>query len=492
MAYAYRGGDRTQGFLLPPDVRDWLPEDHVAWLVLDLVESIDTSAFHTRSRRGGVGRAGFDPDVLLGLLIYAYVVGERSSRRIEQLCHTDVAFRVITGNEAPDHTVIARFRQAHENEVGEVFTQLLGVCAGQGMCRVGAIALDGTKIAANASRQKNLTREQLREQVDRIVAEAAEVDRAEDLEFGGNRGDELPHSLRAGSERLERLRACLEDLDTTHPEGEATQRLKNARQRVDTLRAEVSEMESQRAAYEADKKAGKRGHGPFRPRPPGVDPPPTPSQLREKRQALANAEARLQEREQRPTVSTKAGNAPSRNPTDPDSRVMRSQGGWVQGYNAQAAVSADGLIVACEVTSNVNDNTVFSTMVDQTRNNLQTAGVAEPVRAMLADAGYYSNDNLTIDGPPRLIPPHRSHNSELAEGMRRRLEHPAMASLYRRRLRAEQAFGRIKHNQGFRQFSRRGLDAVRSEWNLMAIAHNVRALHRHVTIHRHPPHDESR
>ncbi len=476
MAHSYRGGDRTQRFLLPPDVRDWLPEDHLAWLVIGLVEAIDTSAFHALSRRGGVGRAGFDPDVLLALLLYAYAVGQRSSRQIERLCETDVACRVIMGNEVPDHTVIARFRQRHQDAFAQVFTQVLGVCARQGMGRVGTIALDGTKIAADASRLANRTREQLRDEVDRILVEAEAIDAREDAEFGTSRGDELPDAMREGPDRLARLRACLDDLDESYPEGEAVGRLAAAEQRVADLREQIGQMQTERAAYEAECAAGRRGRG--RRRAAGQDKPPRPAWIARKQQALVNAENRLEQLKDRPVVSTGHGHAPVRNPTDPDSRLMRCQGGWIQGYNAQAAVAADGLIVAVDVTNNPADCPVFAGMLQRIDRTLTAAGIDDPVRAVLADTGYDSDDNLTIDGPPRLIPPRADRTSGPATGMRRRLQQPAMAALYQRRFRVEAAFARTKHNQGMRAFTRRGIDAARAEWNLISTVHNLKALHR--------------
>lgn len=152
MARSYRPVVRDQEFLLPPNMADWLPQDHLVWFVLDIVEQLDTSRFHARRRVGGVGRQGYDPDMLLGLLLFAYSVGERSSRRIERLCVDHVAFRVLCGQDAPDHTTIARFRAEHQDVFADVFTQVLRLCAEAGMVKVGVVSIDGTKIAANASR----------------------------------------------------------------------------------------------------------------------------------------------------------------------------------------------------------------------------------------------------------------------------------------------------------------------------------------------------
>ncbi len=184
VARGYRPVVRDQEFLLAPNMADWLAGDHLVWFVLDVVEQLDTSALHVDRRTGGVGRAGYDPDMLLALLIYAYATGQRSSRRIERLCADHVAYRVLCAQDAPDHTTIARFRAAHDEVFVGVFAQVLRLCAQAGIVQVGVIAIDGTKVAANASRSANRSQQWVREQADRIaeatVAEAAAVDAAED------------------------------------------------------------------------------------------------------------------------------------------------------------------------------------------------------------------------------------------------------------------------------------------------------------------------
>jgi transposase len=187
--------DREQELLLPPNLREWLPEDHLAWFVLDAVEEIELSAVHDAYRADGWGRAAFDPKMMVALLLYAYAVGERSSRGIERRLREDVAFRVIAVNQAPDHATIARFRVRHEQALADMFTQILALCARAGLVSVGVVALDGTRIGANAAQSANRTQEALREEVERILAEAGAVDAAEDERFGQRRGDELPAAL---------------------------------------------------------------------------------------------------------------------------------------------------------------------------------------------------------------------------------------------------------------------------------------------------------
>jgi transposase len=204
--------------LLPPSLRDWLAADHLAWFVLDVVDELDLSAFLAGYREDGWGRAAFDPSVMVALLLYAYAVGERSSRAIERRCREGVAFRVITANQAPDHATIARFRVRHESALGALFTKVLGLCANAGLLRVGLIAVDGTKIAGNAAREANRSYEQI---VREILEEAAAADAADDERFGEARGDELPAELADRNSRRARLRAAKERLEADVREAQA-------------------------------------------------------------------------------------------------------------------------------------------------------------------------------------------------------------------------------------------------------------------------------
>jgi transposase len=202
--------DREQALLLPPSLREWLPADHLTWFVLDVVEEMDLAAFLAEYREDGWGRAAFDPAMMVALVLYAYAIGERSSRRIERRCREDIAFRVICANQVPDHATIARFRVRHERALGEVFGQVLGLCAGAGLESVGVIALDGTKIHTSAARAANRTYEQI---VREILEEAAAADADDDARLGDRRGDELPAELADRSSRRARLRAAKERLE---------------------------------------------------------------------------------------------------------------------------------------------------------------------------------------------------------------------------------------------------------------------------------------
>jgi transposase len=202
--------DREQVWLLPPSVRDWLPEDHLAWTVLDAVDELDLTGFYSAYRADGHGRPAYEPSMMVALLLYAYARGNRSSRRIERSCVEDVAYRVIAGNLVPDHSTIAEFRARHEDALAELFGGVLGLCARAGLVSVGVIAIDGTKVLANASHERNVDYRQLAE---RILAEADRIDREEDELYGEARGDELPEQLRTAEGRRAALRRAKQELE---------------------------------------------------------------------------------------------------------------------------------------------------------------------------------------------------------------------------------------------------------------------------------------
>ena len=217
MARSYRPVVRDEVFLLPPNMAEWLPETHLVWFVLDVVDRLDTSGFHAVRRTGGVGRAGYDPDMLLALMIYAYACGERSSRRIERLCTDHVAYRVVCAQDPPDHTTIARFRAAHDTAFTDMFAQVLRLCAQAGMVSVGVISIDGTKIAANAAKSANRSQDWVRDRARRIaedvVREAAEVDAAEDAaEDAAGAGAKLPAELGTPAGRAAAIKKAMEEI----------------------------------------------------------------------------------------------------------------------------------------------------------------------------------------------------------------------------------------------------------------------------------------
>ncbi|MCA1679196.1 MAG: transposase, partial [Actinobacteria bacterium] len=346
MAINVRAVERDQVWLLPPSVRDWLPADHLAWFVLDVVAELDLAEFRVAHRGDGRSGAVYDPALMLGVLIYAYCVGERSSRRIEQRLVEDVAFRVVAANQQPDHATLARFRSRHQDAIARLFSQVLGLCVTEGLVAAGVIAIDGTKIEANASAWSNRTRHQIAEE---ILADAEQVDAAEDTELGERRGGELPKRWAPGANRRARLREALRQLDARGA--------------------------SDRETYEAERAAKEAATGRKLPgRKPAFD-----SRKSKTRQA---------------------------NTTDPDSRMLRARNRFVQGYNAQAAVSADQVIVAAELTNAANDTTMFAPLVDATRTNMAAVGRPDTVGAYVADAGYWSGPNASLPaGAEVLITP---------------------------------------------------------------------------------------
>ncbi len=442
--------DREQSFLMPPSLREWLPEDHLAWFILDAVGQMDLSAFNARYRQDGWGAAAFPPSMMVPLLLYAYCVGERSSRKIEAHCENDVAFRVVAANKKPDHSTTARFRRKNLKELEELFTQILRLCAEAGLVKVGLVAIDGTKIEANASLAANRTHsgleKEIKREVGKMLAEAEAKDAEEDKLYGEARGDELPEDLRTQKTRLERLRECKERL-----EKEAEERAAEQQKKID-----------ERAAKEEASGRKLRGRKP-------KEPDAAPSE-----KAKANV-------------------------TDPESRIMKTRKGYVQGYNAQAAVTAGQIIVAAEVTQEANDVNQLSPMIEKTGENLEAAGVEEKPEVALADAGYFSESNVekTVekrdeagsDGPELLVATRKDSKQRKAareqplprgripddlscrERMERKLLTKRGRALYKKRSQTvEPVFGQIKDGRGCDRFVLRGLDGASGEWKLRCCA----------------------
>jgi transposase len=462
MAQNFIACDREQELLLPPSLRDWLPQDHLAWFVLDAVEAMDLEVFFAGYRQDGWGRAAHDPAMMVALLLYAYAIGERSSRRIERRCHDDVAVRVITANRAPDHTTIARFRQRHEAALGELFGEVLALCGEAGLVQVGVIAIDGTKLHANASQHANRDYEQLARE---ILAEAAEVDRLEDEQFGEARGDELPPELSTAQGRRGWLREAKRRLDDQRAEearpipASRPARLKEAKRRLD----EELDVECRaNAAYEAYRARGVMKDGRRFGRPPDPYQPP----------------------------ATPAGKI---NVSDPDSRNVKTSRGWVQGYNAQAAVTAEQIVIAAEVTVDSPDFGHLEPMLTATEGELASVGIAALPEVVLADAGYWHHvqmDAIVSRGMQVLIPPDAGKrkgerpgwNRGLYAFMRRVLNTEHGGGLYAKRQgMIEPVFADTKFNRGCDRLQRRGRSAARSEWRLITATHNLLKLWRHST-----------
>ncbi|BEP12390.1 hypothetical protein acdb102_43990 [Acidothermaceae bacterium B102] len=493
MARDFRRPQRDQQFLLPPDMREWLGPDHLVWFVIDAVEALDLTALKARSKTGGVGRAPLDPAMLLTLLIYAYAHGERSSRQIERLCGTDVAFRVICGNDAPDHSTIARFRAVHEDSFAEVFTQVLVLCAQAGLGRFGSVAIDGTKIAGNASAGANRTEETLRAEAARILEEAAQVDAEEDAELGDARGDELPAQWADPTSRVARIRECLDQIAKDKQEDAAPLEVRVAKWQENVGHAEAK-VAAIRAKVTPRWEAAQRGEKLAGPRPV---PPDEHVLVRRAQDTLDNVKTRLAraiEQGVRPYELRRRSQMG--NVTDPDTRLMPTRNGWVQGFNAQVAVTDDQLILATCVNNSPVDAPTFIPMmtaaVRAAAMLAQATGRTDTdIGVVLADAGYISEANLTADGPDRLIAlgKHRATEQAAREhpttgapppgqdpvaAMDHRLRTEAGITAYRRRgATVEPTIGSLKDRTGLRRFSRRGITAAASEINLAASVHNL-------------------
>jgi len=411
--------DREQELLLPPSLREWLPEDHLAWFVLDAVEEIDLSAFYGAYRKDGWGRAAFEPQMMVALLLYAYAVGERSSRGIERRCREDVAFRVLTANQIPDHATIARFRVRHEQPLADTFARVLALCARAGLVSVGVVALDGSLLAGNASAGATRSYASIRAEVERMLAEAAQTDAAEDERLGEARGDELPVELADARSRRERLRRCKAELERAQGEEEAAYQANLA----------------WRAAWEREHGRRLTGRKPT---------PPDPG-------ALA---------------------ARKINTTDPDTRLMKRAGGKsVQGYNAQVVASPEQVILAAQVTQSHNDADQLAPMVARAADMLREAGIREPIGTVLADGGYWNSPAISeVRGQdievlvptqdcrrsaPRKLSPRQGEEARRIEAV---LSTPEGQALYRRRQQiVEPVFAHTKFIRRSDRFLRRGL-----------------------------------
>jgi len=443
VGYNFLAVERDQVFLMPPSLTEWLEEDHLAWFVLDAVEQMDLSAFHAGYRADGWGRAAHDPKMMTALTLYAYCFGVRSSRAIERACRVDVAFRVITANQVPDHTTIARFRQRHEQALASVFTESLRLCAQAGMVKVGLVAVDGTKMGCPAALAANRTKSHIDEQVAAMLAEAAEVDAGEDALFGaGSTGDEPPVQLRGAKARRERFAAAKAQLDAAAAKAQADHERHLA----------------ERAAQEEASGRKLRGRKP--------KPPPD------------GAEAKA-------------------NTSDPDSRIMKTKDGYVQGYNAQAVATEDQIVVAAEVTDEHNDHAQLHPMIAATNQSLADAGIDDDVERLLADAGYCGEDNLaalTEQDPDCFIATRNTRrnpqprcgrrgplpaDATLVDKMDRKVSTKTGRAVYQKRQHIiEPVFGQTKDARGARRFMRRGKAAAQSEWKLLMGTHNLLKLYR--------------
>lgn len=447
MSRGFVAGDRNQLLLLPPSVDKWVPSNHIVRFIWEIIKGMSLSAFYLSY--GTEGRPPYDPAMMLCVLIYSYCQGRRSSRKIAKACEEELPYRWLTGNTIPDHCAISRFRARHEKLMKKVFCEILSLCAEAGLVRVGDVYLDGTKIKGNASLSANRTLEQLNKEVERMLEEARAKDEEEDRIYGANhRGDELPEELADPGSRLARLT-------------EAKARLEAK------AKAEREEQEKRiRDREEEEKATGKKKPGP-KPKDP----------------------------EEAVQVDRKA------NATDPDSRIMKTRQGYVQGYNGQAVVSKDQIILGAEVSQEENDLYQLEPMIQETKANLDEAGVTKNIGSCTADNGYWRDDlpikSVEANGPELFIAVQKDskqreqcandeHSPEripvdasTRERMGRKLRTRHGKAKYKLRSQTvEPVFGQIKAAMGIYGFMRRGMDAVRSEWKLISSCHNLMKLFR--------------
>jgi transposase len=457
MAKSFLPYSVDQQILLPQDMREWLPENHLALFILDLVDALELDAILDAYRvKDGRGRAAYHPKMMVSLLIYAYCMGRPSSRKIELATYEDVAYRVIAGDQHPDHDTISDFRQQHLKALSGLFVQVLLLCQQAGLVKLGHVAIDGTKVKANASKHKAMsykrmceTEEKLEKEVEALLQEAQQVDADEDAKYGkGRRADEIPEDLARRENRLKKIKeakAALEEAAREKAEAKAKE-----------ARAKLAERE--RKEQDTGKKTGGR--------PPQV---PNPDE--------AVPEPKAQ-----------------RNFTDPESRIMKdgASKGFEQAYNAQAAVDATAqIIVASSVTQQSNDKQQLVPMLNKVKEQMGRM----PDQAS-ADSGYFSDTAVTDEGLSEVdlfVPPERKKRKtpddestaeqlqeETAAGkMREKLKTDAGREVYAQRKHiVEPVFGQTKEARGFRRFSFRGLAKVSGEWDLICLTHNLLKLFR--------------
>ncbi len=448
MTKPYRPYSPKQAFLFPPSPSEWLPEGHLAHFVMDVVAQLDLSPIHRRLQATDPrGVQPYHPSMMTALLVYGYCVGVASSRKIEKKTYEDVAFRVLAGENHPDHTRISEFRRVHLDGLAGLFVQVLELAKKAKMVKLGNVALDGTKMKANASKHKAMSYERmdketarLRQKVNDLLAAAEAADAEEDAEFGKDcRGDELPEELRHAETRIARIKQLKAELE-----------------------AEARQQAEEETSTDDD------------------DLPPAPRETPLPKHKIP--------RQKDGKIDPKA----QRNFTDAESRIMKSSEGYVQAYNCQAVVDEEHqIIVAQAVTNQAPDVEHLVPMLVQTVDNCG----ATPEH-WLSDAGYFSEANVcetTKWGCEPFIPPRRQKHGEetppvrgrapadltIKELMVRKLATKAGKAVYALRKKiVEPVFGQIKEVRGFRRFLLRGLSKVRGEWGLISLTHNLLKIYR--------------
>ena len=540
MAQNFIESRREQGFLLPPDVRDWLGADHLAWFVIDAVEQMDLSAFYAAYRADGHGRAAYEPSLMVAVILFAFATGVRSSRAIERHCREHVAFRVITGNLVPDHVTVARFICRHGQALSGLFGDVLKLCDQAGLVKPGVVSIDGTRIAGSANPDVNLEFVQIALE---IVAQTKATDEAEDAQFGEARGDELPEELRTPEGRRQFLRRARRSLRRDE-EGERPERIGAPDAEADTDVEPETEVEAELEAPDVETEEPERtptpefefdaeritdaGGGRRRwlseakrqlEQHRWENPDPiVRSKVERLLLALGRLEADLSaeragneayeayrkqgrmrdgRRFGRPADPYQPAEVPEGkvNVTDPDSRPIPVGFGFVQGYNGQTAVNENQIVLAAEITNLSTDFSQLSPMVNATLEELGRAGITDVrrlVEAVAADAGYWNeqqmDDVVNNEHIPVLVAPDKGSRATpkrwLTDGranwMRTVLKSEDGHRRYaKRKQTVEPLYGDTKHNRGFIRFHRRGRVKVRTEFRLLMMTHNLTKAYRH-------------
>jgi transposase len=488
----YRPWTPDQMYLLPPSPREWLPEGHLAYFILDVVGELDMSAIDgVLQSRDHRGERPYSPTMMTALLLYAYCVGVFSSRRIARGTHEDVAFRVITGDAHPHFTRINQFRLQHRAALAGLFVQVLMLCKKAGLVKLGHVSLDGSKVQANASKHKAMTyarmteeEKRLQGEVEALLARSETIDKEEDERYGeDNDEQEVPEELRRREARLAKIRAAKTSLEAEAAQARA-QTLRNnaADQRDKAADASVDPDECRRATRRAERSEqqaraldGRDGDD---------DPPTSPGDWQSGVLPHHRVPAQVD--------GTPKPNA-QRCFTDPDSRVMHKGGATVQAYNAQIIVDADSQVIVAEaVTNQAPDVEHLPALIDRAIDNC-----GQSPERLSADTGYLSEQNVKhcerrgidayigvgrkLDESAQPTPQDGAPSSALLvrQKMRTKLLTSDGKEIYaRRKCIAEPPFGQIKEARGFRRFHLRGLDKVRCEWSLLTLTHNLLKLFR--------------
>ena len=471
-----------QAYLLPPSPMEWLPEGHLAYFVLEVVREFDLAAIeaviHKKDPRG---ERPYSPRMMTSLILYAYCTGPFSSRKIERGSFEDVALRVIAGGSHPHWTTINGFRLQHRVALADLFTQVLKMCTRSGLRTLGHVALDGSKVQANASKHKAMSYGRMKDEEKRLAAEveallqrAEEVDAAEDDEFGDTRGDELPEELQRRESRLQRIRQVKAELEKEAAEARAAKLRENAaelRKKLDDATCPPRDKAAAATLAAKSEKAAEK-----------IAPPDDDDD------DDGSANTQLSLHRVRTTPAGKPKDTAQRNFTDADSRIMIRNGAFMQAYNAQAAVSEDQIIVGHGVTNDGTDAEHLAPMMERVRDNCG----AMP-KVLSADTGYLSEANITYSakrGIDAYIPARKSDAAKLVSvpttdkliahwAMQDKVSSSRGRKIYAlRKILVEPVFGQIKSAMGFRRFSLRGLQKVACEWGIVCACHNLLKLFR--------------